>query len=147
MSAADTIKHLLTKMRIFGDIAKLSLPIIIAISLIVWLIWDGQTASYIFIILFAIFLLLIIFVGVAGYREVEEGKVALVERLGHFNREIDPGPNWIIPIIESLAWVSIGKHRHEYIDMREQIHDIEAQNVFTKDKTTLLWKGILLRQE
>ena len=146
MGVTKTIKNLLTKTAIFWEIAKVSLPVIIVLSLISWPIVGREISFYIFLLLFGVFIFVLVFILITGYRKVEEGKVALVERLGHFNREIDPGPNWIIPFIESLAWVSIGKHRHEYIDMREQVHDIEAQNVFTKDKvpinidTILFWK-------
>ncbi len=53
-------------------------------------------------------------------RPFEKG---LVERLGKFNRLLDPGLNFVLPFIDTVRKV----------DMREQVIDVPPQEVITKD--------------
>jgi regulator of protease activity HflC (stomatin/prohibitin superfamily) len=53
-------------------------------------------------------------------RPFEKG---LVERLGKFNRLLDPGLNFVLPFVDTVRKV----------DMREQVIDVPPQEVITKD--------------
>ncbi|HEY9688691.1 MAG TPA: SPFH domain-containing protein, partial [Coleofasciculaceae cyanobacterium] len=56
-------------------------------------------------------------------RVIEQGNKALVERLGRYQRTLDPGLNFVIPFVDSLIVET----------MRERDLDIEPQQVITKD--------------
>lgn len=146
MPFKETVVNFYKKIRVFWLVIRLLLPASIVICLILYPFLKMPGTLTAFAIQMLLILVVLVIVGLLGYRRVEEGKVALVERLGNYNRPIEPGPNWIIPIIEDLAFVQIGKHRVQYIDLREQIHDIRAQNVFTSDRvpinidTILFWR-------
>jgi regulator of protease activity HflC (stomatin/prohibitin superfamily) len=65
----------------------------------------------------------IIFI-VSTVKIIRQAELAIVERVGKYNRKIDPGLHFIIPIIERVA------HR---IDMRTQVMESPSQSVITKD--------------
>lgn len=70
---------------------------------------------------------------IAGYtvgsvRIIKEGNAALVERLGKYNRKLDPGVNMIVPLVESVVLED---------SLREQTLDIEPQRAITKDSVNL----------
>ncbi|MFM6183416.1 MAG: SPFH domain-containing protein, partial [Dolichospermum sp.] len=74
-------------------------------------------------------IILIIFLALAGYalasaKMVNQGNVALVERLGRYHRQLKPGLNFIVPIIDQIVMENT---------TREQLLDIKPQNVITKD--------------
>jgi regulator of protease activity HflC (stomatin/prohibitin superfamily) len=56
-------------------------------------------------------------------RVIEQGNKALVERLGRYQRTLDPGLNFVIPFVDSLIVET----------MRERDLDIAPQQVITKD--------------
>ncbi|TAD79944.1 MAG: SPFH/Band 7/PHB domain protein [Oscillatoriales cyanobacterium] len=56
-------------------------------------------------------------------RVIEQGNKALVERLGRYQRTLDPGLNFVIPFVDSLIVET----------MREREIDIKPQQVITKD--------------
>lgn len=80
-----------------------------------------------------------IFLGIAlviflfGIRIVSQPHRAIVERFGKYNRYLDPGFNWVIPIIENA------KQR----DIRSHTLDIPAQPVITKDNVEIQVDGII----
>ncbi|BAU06112.1 MULTISPECIES: SPFH domain-containing protein [Fischerella] len=55
---------------------------------------------------------------------INEGNEALVERLGKYHRKLDPGLNFIIPLLDQIVMEDT---------TREQILDIKPQNIITKD--------------
>jgi regulator of protease activity HflC (stomatin/prohibitin superfamily) len=74
-------------------------------------------------------IILIIFLALVGYalasaKMVNQGNVALVERLGRYHRKLNPGLSFIVPIIDQIVMENT---------TREQLLDIKPQNVITKD--------------
>ncbi len=78
-------------------------------------------------------LAVLIFIAIIGIRIVKQECRGIVERFGKYHRYVDPGLNWIIPMIENL------KTR----DIRSHTLDIPAQPVITKDNTEIKVDGIL----
>jgi len=66
--------------------------------------------------------------GVSSVRMVKEGRAALVERLGRYNRKLDPGLNFIVPLVEQVVLED---------SLREQILDIKPRQAITKDNVDL----------
>ncbi len=69
-----------------------------------------------------------LFLIVLGYifgsvRIIEQGDQALVQRLGRYQRTLNPGLNFVVPIIDTVLVETV----------REQLLDIEPQRAFTKD--------------
>jgi regulator of protease activity HflC (stomatin/prohibitin superfamily) len=58
----------------------------------------------------------------------------VVERLGKFNKLLEPGLNFIIPFLDKIAY----KH-----SLKEYAIDINSQSAITKDNVTLALDGIL----
>jgi regulator of protease activity HflC (stomatin/prohibitin superfamily) len=63
-----------------------------------------------------------------GVKVINESNKALVERLGRYHKTLEPGINWIAPIIDTVVWEDT---------TREQILAIGEQKVFTKDSVSL----------
>ena len=61
-------------------------------------------------------------------RVVKEGRGALVERLGRFNRRLDPGLNFIVPVMDQVVLED---------SLREQILDIPPRRAITRDNVDL----------
>ncbi|MDY6783881.1 MAG: stomatin-like protein [Cyanobacteriota bacterium] len=71
--------------------------------------------------------------GSVGYcllalRMVSEGNEALVERLGKFNRKLDPGVHLITPLLDTIVVEDTN---------REKVLDIPPQNTITQDNVSL----------
>lgn len=69
-----------------------------------------------------------------GIKIVPQQQAWIVEKLGKFDRKLEPGLNFLIPMIESVSY----KHT-----LKEQAVDIAEQTAITKDNVTLLIDGIL----
>jgi regulator of protease activity HflC (stomatin/prohibitin superfamily) len=65
---------------------------------------------------------------------VNQGNAALVERLGRYHRQLNPGLSFIVPIIDQIVMENT---------TREQLLDIKPQNVITKDGIYLEVDAIL----
>lgn len=79
-------------------------------------------------ILLLILLLLILIAVLASIKVVQTGYVYVVERLGQFYKILEPGWHFVIPFVDYVrAKVSI----------KQQILDIEPQNVITKDNVKI----------
>ncbi|MEO0078103.1 MAG: SPFH domain-containing protein [candidate division WOR-3 bacterium] len=78
-------------------------------------------------------IILIFLVGLIGIKTVRPYQRACVERLGRYQRTVQPGLNFIIPFIERLLKV----------DMREQVVDVPPQEVITKDNATVTVDAIV----
>jgi regulator of protease activity HflC (stomatin/prohibitin superfamily) len=102
--------------------------------------------SVAFTIVLAVLALFIITLTVKGIRIVPEQSVMMIERLGKFSRQLNPGLNIIIPVIDSprgVLWRSTHKdqaggkvhvvHSVTNLDLREQVYDFPAQQVITSD--------------
>ncbi|MGB9741620.1 MAG: SPFH domain-containing protein [candidate division WOR-3 bacterium] len=83
-----------------------------------------------FIIVVLIFLFIWALLGLKIVRPYQRGAV---ERLGKYQRLVQPGLNFIIPFLERLIKV----------DMREQVVDVPPQEVITKDNATVTVDAIV----
>ncbi|MCM8711136.1 SPFH/Band 7/PHB domain protein [Clostridium sp. SYSU_GA19001] len=76
---------------------------------------------------FVIFLILLILV-LSSIKIVNTGSLYVVERLGQFHRVLEPGWHFVIPFIDFVR---------KKISTKQQILDIEPQNVITKDNVKI----------
>jgi regulator of protease activity HflC (stomatin/prohibitin superfamily) len=74
----------------------------------------------------AIFLLLLVFVA-SSVKIVRPYQRGVVERLGRYHTTVDPGLRLIFPFIDKLR----------YVDMREQVVDVQPQEVITSDNVVV----------
>lgn len=94
-----------------------------------------------------------------GVLIVQQAEVVIVERLGKFDRVLESGLNFIIPIIEAprgIMWKIIQKgidgQVYSYmkekakIDLREAVYDFPRQNVITKDNVSISINALLYFQ-
>ncbi|QIR39484.1 SPFH/Band 7/PHB domain protein [Tolypothrix sp. PCC 7910] len=65
---------------------------------------------------------------------INQGNVALVERLGRYHRKLSPGLNFIVPLVDQIVMEDT---------TREQFIDIKPQNVITRDNIYLEVDAIL----
>ncbi len=65
---------------------------------------------------------------VGSVRIIKEGNAALVERLGRYRGTLEPGLNFIVPLLDSVVLQDT---------MREQTLDIPPQRAITKDSVNL----------
>lgn len=86
-----------------------------------------MTALIIVLFIFLLFLALL------GIKIVRPYQRACVERLGKYQRTVQPGLNFILPFIERMIKV----------DMREQVVDVPPQEVITKDNATVTVDAIV----
>lgn len=100
----------------------------------------------------------VIFV-VKGVVIVQQAEVVIVERLGKYDRTLESGLNYIIPILEAprgVAWkvtqrgldgtnYSYIKERTK-IDLRESVYDFPRQTVITKDNVSISINALLYFQ-
>jgi len=107
-------------------------------------------------------LILIIALGVfvaKGVIIVQQAEVVIVERLGKYERTLESGLNYIIPILEAprgIAWkvtqrtldgssYSFIRERTK-IDLRESVYDFPRQTVITKDNVSISINALLYFQ-
>ena len=106
-----------------------------------------------FLIVFAI-----IFIA-KGVIIVQQAEVVIVERLGKFDRVLESGFNFIIPIIEApraIDWKTTQRgfdgstysliQKRTRIDLREAVYDFPRQNVITKDNASISINALLYFQ-
>ncbi|WP_010480240.1 SPFH domain-containing protein [Thermococcus zilligii] len=79
------------------------------------------------------FLLLLLLLGVKVIKPYQRG---LVERLGKFNRILDPGVHFIIPFMENI----------KKVDMREHVIDVPPQEVICKDNVVVTVDAVVYYQ-
>ncbi len=85
--------------------------------------------------IFAIVLVFIlVMVVLKGVKIVPQQEAWIIEKLGRFDRKLEPGLNILIPYIEIVAY----KHT-----LKEQAIDVGEQAAITKDNVTLLIDGVL----
>lgn len=111
----------------------------------------------------SVFLLIVIIAAVIfvakGVVIVQQAEVVIVERLGKYDRTLESGLNYIIPILEAprgIAWkitqrgldgstYSYIKERTK-IDLRESVYDFPRQTVITKDNVSISINALLYFQ-
>ena len=71
-----------------------------------------------------VIIVLLVVVLSSSIKIIHQQKIGLVERLGKFNRRLNPGPHLLIPIIDRV--------QHN-LDMREQVVPFPPQGVITED--------------
>lgn len=67
-------------------------------------------------------------VALASIKIINEGNEALVERLGQYHKKLEPGVNWVIPLLDQIVVEDT---------TREKVLNIEPQNAITKDNVSL----------
>lgn len=75
--------------------------------------------------------LLVIFKGI---KIVPQQSAWIVEKLGRFDRKLEPGLNILIPFIERIAY------RHT---LKELAYDVQEQSAITRDNVTLVMDGVI----
>ncbi len=85
-----------------------------------------------------IFILAICFIAVVvvwkGVKVVPQQQAWVIERLGKFDRVLEPGLNLLVPYIERIAY----KH-----SLKEEAIDVRSQAAITRDNVTLSLDGVL----
>lgn len=109
-------------------------------------------------LLWVLVILAIVYV-IKGVIIVQQAEVVIVERLGKFEKILEPGINFIFPILEAprgLTWrvtqqgldgaaYSFVKQKAK-IDLREAVFNFPRQNVITKDNVTIGINAIIYFQ-
>lgn len=76
-------------------------------------------------------LVLLVFKGV---KIVPHQNAFIVEKLGRFDRRLEPGLNWLIPFIERVAY----KH-----SLKEMAYDVHEQTAITRDNVAVKMDGVI----
>ena len=80
------------------------------------------------------YIVALIATGIVGYgvnfsvRVISQGDEALVERLGKYRRTLKPGLQFVLPLVDKIAYIDT---------IRERVLDIPPQSVITNDNLTL----------
>jgi regulator of protease activity HflC (stomatin/prohibitin superfamily) len=94
---------------------------------------SSTNAVVLFIIAAVVFSLIVVTMSIRIIRPYERG---LVERLGRYQRILDPGPNLIMPFFDTVIKV----------DMREVVLEVPAQLVITKDNVNVEVDAVIYAQ-
>lgn len=73
-------------------------------------------------------LILVVIFAVMSLKIVRQSQVAIVERLGKYNRTLSSGLNFVVPILDAIV---------KRVDLRTQVIDSAPQPVITKDNVTM----------
>lgn len=85
----------------------------------------------IFLLVLGFIALLVVFKGV---KIVPQQQAWIVEKLGRFDRKLEPGLNILIPFIERVSY------RHS---LKEFAHEVQEQPAITRDNVTMMMDGII----
>ena len=85
------------------------------------------------IVLLAIIAIFVVVVAIASIRIVQPYQKGVVERLGRYQRTVQPGLTVIIPFVDAI----------QKVDMREQVVDVPPQEVITKDNVVVTVDAIV----
>jgi regulator of protease activity HflC (stomatin/prohibitin superfamily) len=69
-----------------------------------------------------------------GIKIVPQQQAWIVENLGKFDRQLEPGLNLLIPFVERVAY----KH-----SLKEFAYDVQEQPAITRDNVTMMMDGVL----
>jgi len=103
--------------------------------------------------------LFVLVVAALGLKIINQASVMVIERLGRFQRILEPGLNLIIPVVDKprhILWrtrmtnlkgqdVVLEKHSR-VVDLREQVFDFPKQSVITADNVVIEINGLLYYQ-
>lgn len=89
------------------------------------------------LVIFGVVLLIVLIVLMSSVKIVNTGNVYVVERLGQFYKVLDPGLHIILPFIDFVR---------KKISMKQQILDIQPQNVITKDNVKISVDNVIFYQ-
>jgi len=84
-----------------------------------------------------IFVALVIILIIMGVKSIPQGMEHTVERFGKYRTTLKPGLNFIYPFVDA-----IGKK----VSMKEEVMDIPAQEVITKDNAMVKVDGVVFYQ-
>lgn len=88
-------------------------------------------------IVLIVLLVLAVATVIAGVKTVPQGSEWTVERLGRYDRTLQPGLGLIVPFIETIG---------RKVSMQESVLDIPSQEVITRDNATVMADGVLFSQ-
>ena len=101
---------------------------------------------------------LVVALAVRGLKVIRQAEVMLVERLGKFHRQLNPGINIIWPFIDRprrITWRTkmvsqrgtvSRTYLSDTVDLREQVFDFPEQSVITADNVVIEVNGLLYYQ-
>ena len=92
------------------------------------------TELSIFVIVLLLLVVLAIFMGV---KQVPQGMEFTVERFGKYTKTLGPGLNLIVPFVDRIG---------AKVNMREQVLDVQQQEVITKDNAQVTADGVVFFQ-
>ena len=75
-----------------------------------------------------IILIIILLIAIRGIKIIPQSKAMVVERLGAYNRTMQTGLHYVIPIFERVA---------NTVSLKEKVQDFAPQPVITKDNVTM----------
>jgi regulator of protease activity HflC (stomatin/prohibitin superfamily) len=81
------------------------------------------------LIVAGVLLLFVVLVVARAVRIVPQAQAGIVERLGRYNRTLEPGLHFLLPFLDKL--------RKPLVDMREQVVTFQPQPVITQDNVTI----------
>ncbi len=81
----------------------------------------------------AVFVILVIVTIIKGVRIVPQGDKHIVQRLGKFHSTLNPGLNYIIPYMDSIAY---------RLTTKDIVMDIPSQEVITRDNAVIIANAI-----
>ena len=84
----------------------------------------------------AIFVFLLVTVA-KGVRQVPQGNKWVVQRLGKYYTSLNPGLNFVIPYIDSIAYK---------VTTKDIVLDIPSQEVITKDNAVIMTNAVAYNQ-
>lgn len=81
----------------------------------------------------AVFVILVIVTIIKGVRIVPQGDKHIVQRLGKFHSTLNPGLNYIVPYMDSIAY---------RLTTKDIVMDIPSQEVITRDNAVIIANAI-----
>src|SRR5579885_622766 len=110
-------------------------------------------------IFFTILFIVLIVALIRSIYLVKQAEAIIIERLGKYDRTLEPGLRFVMPFVEhprAVTWsyVKEGESRRYYrftrtitrLDLRESVHDFPRQSVITKDNVTMEINAIIYYQ-
>ncbi len=85
------------------------------------------------IVLFGVLAAAIILIAATGFRVVRPFEKGLIEFLGRYEKTVDSGLRWVMPFVKRIIKV----------DMREQVVDVQPQEVITKDNVAVTVDAVI----
>lgn len=93
-----------------------------------------------------------------GIRIVQQSEAMVIERLGNYNRTLQPGLNWIVPFMDRPRSIRMRRYKvirgenvalmvdEIRIDRRETVFDFPGQSVMTADNVGVMITGAIYFQ-